>query len=287
MKNRNKRERGMKGIFFLSSSISIIGLVSICFFIFSYGLPFIAKIGIKDFIFGTQWAPTNSDPKYGILPMIFGSFWATFGALLIGAPLGIGTAVFIQYYLSPKIRDLGNVAVQLMASIPSIVYGFFTLTVVVPYIRKIVGGTGMSLFTASLLLAVMILPTIISLSKVSLQEVPKSIFDGSLALGASKEETILKVGIPYAFPGILSSVILGVGRAMGETMAVLLIAGNQARIPHHIFDGVRTLTTNIVLEMSYASGDHRLALIATGAVLFIFILLVNLSFHLLSKKVRL
>lgn len=279
-------EKGMKGVFLFSSTIAVIGIFFICLFIFAEGLPFIAKIGIKDFIFNTNWSPTNSTPSYGILPMILGSIYVTLGAMIIGVPLGLATSIYMVYYAPKSWIPFLEAAVNLLASIPSIVYGFFTLTVVVPFFRDLFGGTGMSLFTASVLLGIMILPTIISLSQRALEDVPKGFLDGSYGLGASKERTILHVAVPAASSGILASVILGIGRAMGETMAVILVAGNQARIPRSIFDGLRTLTTNIVMEMSYAAGDHRQALIATGAVLFIFILIINTVFRAVSKKVK-
>lgn len=278
------KELVAKVIFFLSSLVALFGIFFICFFIFSEGLPFIFKVGFKEFILGTTWAPTNTPPSYGILPMIVSSIYVTFGAVIVGVPLGILTSVYLEFYASEKMKKLLVPAVNLMSGIPSIVYGFFALTVMVPIVRKFFGGTGMCIFTAAILLGIMILPTIIGLSQTALASVNPAFLSGSYALGASKERTIFNVAIPAASSGIIASVILGIGRAIGETMAVILVAGNQTMMPNSIFKGARTMTTNIVMDMAYAAGDHREALIATGAVLFVFILLINIAFMMMKKR---
>lgn len=216
--------------------------------------------------------------------MMMGSIYVTLGATAIGVPIGVLTAVFMADFCPPNLYKILKPAVSLMASIPSIVYGFFGLQFLVPLIRDNVGGNGYSMLTAMILLGIMILPTIIELSEASLRAVPRSYYNAGVGLGATHERTIFTIMIPAAKSGVLSSVVLGIGRAIGETMAVVLVAGNQPIVPNSLTQGVRTLTTNIVLEMSYASGDHRSALIATGVVLFIFILIINGTFILIKNK---
>lgn len=279
-----KRERAMSGVFFMAAFMSIVSLVLIIVFIFTNGIPVMIKHGLDEFLFGTTWRPTASEPRFGLLPMILGSVYVTTGAALIGVPIGILTAVFMANYCPPRLYKVLKPSVSLMASIPSIVYGFFALQFLVPIIRDRVGGTGYSMLTAMILLAIMILPTVIELSESALRAVPKSYYEGSIALGATQERSIFQVVMPAASSGILSSVVLGIGRAIGETMAVVLVAGNQPVSPNSLLKGVRTLTTNIVLEMSYASGDHRQALIATGVVLFVFILLINSVFIVIKNR---
>ena len=279
-----KKERLMSGVFFMAAFMSIVSLVLIIVFIFTNGIPVMTKYGLNEFLFGTVWRPTASEPRFGLLPMILGSIYVTAGSALIGVPIGLLTAVFMAEYCPPKLYKILKPSVSLMASIPSIVYGFFALQFLVPIIRDRVGGTGYSMLTAMLLLAIMILPTIIELSESALRAVPKSYYQGSMALGATQERSIFQVVMPAASSGILSSVVLGIGRAIGETMAVVLVAGNQPVGPNGLLKGVRTLTTNIVLEMSYASGDHRQALIATGVVLFVFILLINSAFIVIKNR---
>lgn len=274
----------MKGIFILSAMMSIISIVLICFFIFAGGLPFIAEYGLGEFLLGTQWKPSNNTPSYGILPMIMGSVYVTLGAVIIGVPIGILTATYLSKFCGKKLYKILKPSVNLMSGIPSIVYGFFALTVIVPIMRDLVGGTGMNIMTASILLGIMILPTIIGMSEASIRAVPESYYEGSVALGATHERTIMSIILPAARSGILSSVILGIGRAIGETMAVILVAGNQARMPKGITKGVRTMTTNIVIEMAYAADQHREALIATAAVLFIFILIINATFMIVKRR---
>lgn len=277
-------ESFMKGIFILCSLVSIVSIVLICVFIFRGGVPFIKEYGLKNFLLGREWKPSNSLPVYGVLPMILGSFYVTVGAILVGVPIGIMTATYMSYFSGKRIYSILKPSINLMAGIPSIVYGFFFLTVVVPIIRNIFGGTGMNFITASLLLGVMILPTIIGISESALKAVPKEYYEGSIALGASHESSIVKVIIPAAKSGIMASIILGVGRAIGETMALILVAGNQARMPKGITKGFRSLTTNIVMDMSYASGTHREALIATAVVLFVFILIINALFSIVKRR---
>jgi len=286
MSRPETREKLMKVVFLLAALSSILALFLIMYFIFSAGIPFIKEYGLKEFLFGQVWSPINSPQKYGIWPMIVGSVILTVGAALVGTPIGILSAVYLSYYAKGKLKYFFQSAVSLMASVPSIIYGFFALQLMVPISRALFGGTGMNIITASVLLGIMILPTIISISESSLNAVPNRYYQGSVALGATKEISIFRTMIPAAKSGILSSVILGIGRAIGETMAVYMIAGNQPRLPKALTDGVRTLTTNIVLEMAYAGVEHRQALIATAMVLFIFILVINFLFFLMKRRDR-
>ncbi|MDO5037105.1 MAG: phosphate ABC transporter permease subunit PstC [Tissierellia bacterium] len=273
-------------VFFICSLVSVASIIVICYFIFSNGLPFILNYGLSDFLLGTDWRPTAGNPKFGILPMIMGSIYVTIGACIVGIPIGVLTAIYLAYFCPDRIYRFIKPAVNLMAGIPSIVYGFFALMVMVPFIRGFAGGTGMSVFTASVLLGIMILPTIIGLSESSIRSVPRSYYEGSIALGATHERSVMRIVVPAAKSGILAAIILGIGRAIGETMAVILIAGNQPRMPKGIFKGARTMTANIVIEMAYAAGAHREALIATGVVLFIFILIINLIFNLVKRRMN-
>ena len=279
---KNAKETIMKFVFLLAATVSIAAVILICFFLFASGIPAIGEIGVFDFIFGTTWRPAND--LYGILPMIVGSIYVTAGALVIGVPIGIFTAIFMARFCPAWLYRVMKPAVNLMAGIPSVVYGFFGLVVLVPFVRENFGGRGMSVLTASILLGLMILPTIISMSESSLRAVPQSYYEGGLALGASHERSTFFTVVPAAKSGIFASIILGVGRAVGETMAVMMVAGNQTLIPESILEGVRTLTTNIVMEMGYSTGLHREALIATAVVLFVFILIINLSFSLLKRR---
>lgn len=274
----------MKAIFILCATTSIIAIILIVYFIFSGGVPFIMEYGLKNFLFGTQWKPSNTPQLFGILPMILGSLYITFGAVIIGVPIGVLTATYLAKFSSNRLYRFLKPSVNLMAGIPSIVYGFFALQVIVPLVKNLVGGTGMNIITSSILLGIMILPTIIGLSESSIRSVPHSYYEGSIALGASHERSVMSVVLPAAKSGIFSSIILGIGRAIGETMAVILVAGNQARIPNGITKGARTLTTNIVLEMSYAADTHREALIATAVVLFVFILIINSIFLIVKRR---
>ena len=275
------REKGMQVVFLLTACISVLAVVLICIFLFASGVPAIKEIGLSDFLFGTVWRPANN--LYGILPMILGSLYVTAGALVIGVPLGVLSAIFLaQFFPKPLYKPL-RAAINLMAGIPSVVYGFFGLVVLVPFVRNHFGGYGMGVLTASILLGIMILPTIITVSESALQAVPSSYYDGAVALGASHERSVFFVMVPAAKRGILAGIVLGIGRAIGETMAVIMVAGNQAIIPDSLTSGVRTLTTNIVMEMGYSTDLHREALIATAVVLFVFILLINLTFSVLSR----
>ena len=280
---RDVRETVMKYVFLISALISVLSIILIFYFIFSGGLPFILQQGIWEFLTGTNWRPTASQPEFGILPMIVGSLIVTGGAILIGVPIGVLTAVYMVFYCPKAYYRYAKSAINLMAAIPSIVYGFFALQIFVPFFR-IMGRSGMNMVTASLLLGIMILPTIIWLSESAIRNVPKSYYQGAIGLGTTHERAILTVVVPAAKNGILSAIILGIGRAIGETMAVILVAGNQPRIPTELNQGVRTLTTNIVMEMAYATGQHREALIATAVVLFVFILIINLFFTRVKNK---
>ncbi len=280
----NLKEKNVELLFFLASLFSLIALATICFFLFKNGLPIFKEIGFKDFVLGTKWSPTDQPSYFGILPMILGSIYTTLGALILGAPLGIIVAIYLVYYCGKKEYKILKPLINLMAGVPSIVYGFFGMVVLLPVIRGFLNSKGPSILAASTLLAIMILPTIINLVESSLRAISKEYFQASLALGASKERSILKVVIPANVRGIFSALILGLGRAIGETMAVVMVAGNQERMPKGILKGVRTLTTNIVIEMSYASGLHRQALIGTALVLFSFILIINFSFFLGRRK---
>lgn len=280
-----KKERVMSYVFFVAAFMSIVSLALIIYFMFANGLPIIFEHGIDEFLFGTVWKPnpSNTEPIFGLLPMITGSICVTLGATLLGVPIGVLTAVFMADFCPKGLYKILKPAVTLMASIPSIVYGFFGLQFLVPFIRNI-EGNGLSMITAIILLAVMILPTIIELSESSLRAVPRTYYQAGVALGATHERTVFRVVLPAAKSGVVSSIVLGVGRAIGETMAVVMVAGNQPIMPQGLFKGVRTLTTNIVLEMGYATGSHREALIATGVVLFIFILIINSAFLMIKSK---
>lgn len=275
-------EQTMRFVFLAAACVSITATITICIFLFANGVPAMLKIGLKNFIFGLKWKP--SIDLYGIFPMIVGSITVTLGALILGVPLGLFTAVFLARYCPKQLYNFFESGVKLLAGIPSVVYGFFGLTVIVPAIRNIFGGNGTSILAASIVLAIMILPTIISVSESSIRAVPSLYFEGSLALGACKERSIFLVELKAAKSGIMAGIILGVGRAVGETMAVIMVAGNQAILPRSLVKGIRTLTANIVLEMGYAADLHRDALIATSVILFIFILIINLCFSLLKEK---
>lgn len=279
-----RKERVWSGVFLVAATMSIVALILIIIFMFANGLPVMAKYGFDEFLFGTEWRPSNATPRFGLLPMILGSIYVTAGAAAIGVPIGVLTAIFMAEFCPKSLYKILKPAVSLMASIPSIVYGFFGLQFLVPLIRDNIGGNGYSMLTAMLLLAIMILPTIIELSEASLRAVPRSYYNAGVALGATHERTIFTVMTPSASSGVISSIVLGIGRAIGETMAVVLVAGNQPLVPSSLLNGVRTLTTNVVLEMGYASGDHRSALIATGVVLFVFILIINGAFILIKNR---
>ena len=272
----NLSEKVMRIIFMLSATVSILAVIVICYFLAGQGLPAMVEIGVSDFLTGTLWKPLEG--HFGIFPMIVGSIIVTAGAIILGVPVGIMTAIFMARFCPACFYPVMRHGVNLLAGIPSVVYGFFGLTAIVPVIRTVFGGSGTSILAASIVLAIMILPTIVSVSETSLRAVPSLYFEGSLALGACKERSVFFAELPAAKSGIVAGVILGVGRAVGETMAVIMVAGNQAVLPHGLTKGIRTLTANIVLEMGYAAGLHREALIATAVVLFFFILVINFIF---------
>ena len=271
-------------LFFLTACVSIFAVVLICAFLFANGIPAIGKIGVFKFLLGTKWKPGND--IYGILPMILGSLYVTAGAIIIGVPIGLLTAIFLAKFCPKGLYKILKPATELMAGVPSVVYGFFGLVVLVPLVQNIFGVAGNTMLTASVLLGIMILPTIIGVSESAIRAVPDSYYEGSLALGASHERSVFFATLPAARSGILAGVVLGIGRAIGETMAVVMVAGNKARMPQGLLDGVRTMTANIVMEMGYATDLHREALIATAVVLFVFILIINVTFSLLRRKDR-
>ena len=276
------KEKAMKCVFLIAACTSVLVVFLICAFLFANGVPAIGKIGPLKFLLGTKWKPSND--IFGILPMIVASIYVTAGAILLGVPIALFTSVFMARYCPKKIYRPLKSGIELMAGVPSIVYGFFGLTVLVPLIRELPHSKGTSILTASILLGIMILPTIIGTTESAMRAVPPQYYEGSLALGATQERSIFKVVIPAAKSGVITGIVLGIGRAIGETMAVIMIAGNQPRLVNNILLGVRTLTGNIVIEMGYATGLHREALIATGVVLFVFILIINFSVALLKRR---
>ena len=295
MKSKAWTEKVMQGVFFIAACASVLAVALICIFLFANGIPAMKEIGFGKFLSGEMWKPNNK--IFGIFPMIVGSIYVTAGAIIVGVPIGILTSVFMAMYCPKKIYKPLKAATELLAGIPSVIYGFFGLLVLVPIIRdfgKVLkeafptifpsAGNGSSMLTASLLLGMMILPTIIGTTEAALRAVPMQYYEGSLALGATHERSIFRVMIPAAKSGVIAGIVLGIGRAIGETMAVIMVAGNQARMPDGILKGVRTLTANIVIEMGYATDLHREALIATGVVLFVFILIINFSVALLNRR---
>jgi len=276
------RETGMRFVFLFSACVSIIAVAFIIAFLLYSGIPAMSEIGFFKFLFGMIWKPSAG--LYGIFPMIVGSICVTAGAIVFGVPLGLGCAAFLAFFCPAKLYRVLKPAVELLAGIPSIVYGFFGLMVIVPVMQTFFGGSGKGILTSSLLLGFMILPTVINVTESSLRAVPNHYYEGSLALGATHERSVFRVIFPAAKSGVFAGIILGIGRAVGETMAVVMVAGNQAIMPESVTSGIRTLTTNIILEMGYAAELHREALIATGVVLFVFILIINLSFSALKRK---
>ena len=278
------KEISMKCVFALAAAVFIVCVLVICIFIFAQAFPAIKEIGFVQFLLSTKWAPTDTIPSFGIGTMIVGSCFVTAGALIVGVPIGLLSAVFMARYCPKPVYKVVKPLVNILAGIPSIVYGYFGLTVIVPFVRDNFGGMGMSIFSASVVLGIMILPTIITVSETSLRAVPKSYYEGAVALGATHERAVFLTEVPAARSGILTSIVLGLGRVIGETMAVAMVVGNQTQIPDSIFDGVRTMTSHIVLELGYATDIHRGALIATAAVLFVFILLINLLIAAIRRK---
>ena len=282
MNKSHVKEKIMEAVFMLCACVSILSVALICIFLFANGIPAMTKIGFFDFIFGRKWKPSNE--IFGIFPMIIGSIYITAGAIIIGVPIGILTAVFLARFCPKKLYKIIKPAIDLLAGIPSVVYGFFGLCVIVPFVRNNIGGDGNSILTASILLGFMILPTIINVSESSIRAVPEKYYQGALALGATHERSVFCTVVPAAKSGIMAGIVLGIGRAIGETMAVIMVAGNQARMPKGILEGIRTMTSNIVMEMGYATDLHREALIATGVVLFVFILIINTLFSILKNR---
>jgi phosphate transport system permease protein len=276
------KEKIPQRLFFLVALSALSALALITAFILVEGVPLIAKVGLFKFIFGMTWAPSQG--IYGILPMIAGSLAVTLGAVILGVPVAICCAIFLAEFAPSTVANIVRPAIQLLAGIPSVVYGFWGLIFIVPAIRNYLGGPGLSILAGSIILAIMILPTIISISEVSLLSLPRPYKEGALALGTTHWQTIRSVLLPAAKSGILAAVILGIGRAIGETMAVIMILGNAVALPSSILDPVRTLTTNIGIEMGYASGDHQKALFATGIVLFVFIMILNASAQYIARR---
>lgn len=276
-------EKIMKLVFFLAACTSVLAVVLICVFLFANGIPAMTEIGVLDFLMGTEWKPSND--IYGIFPMIIGSIYVTAGALALGVPVALLTSVYMAKFCPKKLYPFFRNAINLMAGVPSIVYGFFGLVVIVPMIQTLTDGEyGKSMLAASIILAIMVLPTIIGVTETAIRSVPESYYEGSLALGASHERSVYSVVFPAAKSGVMAGIVLGIGRVIGETMAVIVVAGNQPRMPKGIMEGLRTMTANIVIEMGYAADLHREALIATGVVLFVFILLINLSVSVLNRR---
>lgn len=282
IKNTKNKEAFVRIILAFCAFSSLLFLLLIFLFIFIEGLPLFYKIGLGKIIFGFKWAPTKG--SFGIFPMIISSFMVTIGALLIGGPLGLGCATYLAEYAGKKQKLFLKPALELLAGIPSVVYGFLGVVYVVPLVRETFGGSGFSLLSTSIVLGIMILPTVISISYDSLTSVPKAYREGSLAMGATKWQTVWRVVIPSARSGILASYILGMGRAIGETMAVIMVAGNSLKIPTSVLDSLRTLTSNIALELAYASGDHRKGLFSTGVILLVIIMILNYIANFVVRK---
>ncbi|MCL2397381.1 MAG: phosphate ABC transporter permease subunit PstC [Defluviitaleaceae bacterium] len=280
------KEQAAKVLFIISACAAILAVGLICVFLFMQGLPAMVEMGIWEFLTGTDWRPTWDPPRFGIFPMIVGSLYVTAGAILFGVPIGIFAAVYMAEVCPKPIYKVLKPAINLLAGIPSVIYGYFGMVVLVPFVRENFGGSGFSILTASILLGMMILPTVITISENAMRAVPREMYEGAVALGASHERAVFWVILPAAKSGVMAAIVLGVGRAIGETMAVRMVAGNQPllRMPYEFLQGTRTLTTNVVLDLGYAYGSHRAALIATGVVLFVFILLINTLFSLLKRK---
>lgn len=275
------KEKAIKWVFAIAAIFSIFAVLLICVFLFANSIPALKEVGVLNFLLGKEWKP--SQDIYGILPMIIGSVYVTAGAIIIGVPIGFMTAVFLARFCPSKLYKPFKTAVNLLAGIPSIVYGFFGLVVIVPVIQQIFGTSGKGVLTASVILGIMVLPTIVNVAESSIRAVDESYYQGAVALGATHERAVFGTVCPAAKSGIMAGVVLGIGRAIGEAMAVSMVAGNQPIIPNSILSGVRTLTSNIVIEMGYAADLHREALIATAVVLFVFIMIINTMFSLIKK----
>jgi phosphate transport system permease protein len=284
-KNRLERNDRLVRLALLVVALSAISiLLVITIFIIGQGTPIMFKYGLKSFLAGREWYP--SEKLFGLWPMIVGSLYVTLGAMALGIPFGLACAIVLTEFSSTRVRRVIKPVIELLAGIPSVVYGFMGVIILVPFIRETLGGPGLSVLAASIILGIMILPTIISISVDSLQAIPPSYREGSIALGATKWQTVKMVLLPAARSGIIASIILGMGRAIGETMAVIMIAGNAASVPHSILDPVRTLTSNIALEMGYAAGEHRQALFATGVILFIIIMILNTVANVTASRMK-
>lgn len=279
------KERLISFLLFLCALVSVASLGIITFFIFQAGLPLIFRVGLGNFLESSLWNPSGDPQSFGIAAMILGSIWVTFGAIVVGVPLGLAVAIFSAEIAPPSLAMLIRPVIQLLAGIPSVIYGFIGLTILAPIIRATFGGPGLSVLTAALILGIMILPSIISISEDALRAVPRAYRDGSLAVGATRWQTIWRVLVPAARSGIVASVILGMGRALGETMAVIMMLGNALQVPRSPLDSATTLTSNIGLELAYASGDHRDALFATGVVLFVLIMILNILANIFTGRV--
>ncbi len=272
----------MKGVCMAAACTSVLAVILICAFLFGNGIPAIGKIGVFDFLAGVKWKPGND--IYGILPMILGSIYVTGLSLIMGVPVALLTSVYMAFYCPKRVYGPFKAAINLLAGVPSVVYGFFGLVIIVPLMRQMTGRDGSTMLTASILLAIMVLPTIIGVTETALRSVPAAYYEGAVAMGATHERAVFTAVLPAARSGVIAGIVLGMGRVVGETMAVVMVAGNQARIPDSIFEGVRTLTSNIVMEMGYAADLHREALIATGVVLFVFILIINMAASVIKNK---
>jgi phosphate ABC transporter permease protein PstC len=277
---RNERLVRLALLSIAFSAVSVLAVITA--FIFMEGTPIMFKYGFKSFLGGMNWYP--SEKSFGLLPMIVGSIMVTLGALVIGVPLGLSCAVFLTEFSSKRLRRTIKPVIELLAGIPSVVYGFMGVVLLVPFIRRTFGGPGLSVLAGSVILGIMILPTIISITIDSLLAVPPAYREGSIALGATRWQTTKMVLFPAARSGIVASIILGMGRAVGETMAVIMVAGNAVAVPGSLLSPVRTLTSNIALEMGYASGEHRQALFATGVILFVIIMVLNTIANMTSSR---
>lgn len=281
-KQARDADRFVRRVLLACALMTIVSVLLIIYFIFQAGVPFLLRQGLSGFIFGPTWYPSLN--QFGIWPMIVGTLLVTAGAILVGVPLGLGVAVCLEEFAPRPVSAWARPAIELLAGIPSVVYGFFGLIVLVPIIRNLFGGTGFGVITASLVIGVMILPTIISVAQDAIRAVPREYREGSLALGAAKWQTTWGVTLPAASSGIIAGVVLGIGRAIGETMAVIMVIGGAPQVPRALTDMARTLTANVALEMGYAAGEHREALFATGVVLFIFIILLNLGLQSIRRR---
>jgi len=282
MKPYSLGEKGVQYILTAVAFSALFGLLLIALFILKEGLPFLVQVGLKDFIFAHDWEPQSG--QFGIYPMIIASLWVTFGAMLIGAPLGIACAVFLTEFVPRPVMHTIKPMIELLAGIPSVLYGFIGVIVLAPLIRTHLGGPGLSLLAASIILGIMVLPTIIQTSLAAINAVPNSYYEGSLALGATHESSVFRAIVPAARSGIVSGIVLGIGRAIGETTAIIMVAGNNPRMPGDLLKGVRTLTVNVLMEMGYAADLHRESLIATGVVLFVIVMAVNFLFSFINRR---